>query len=147
MLNIQWINFCICYEWDPTFTFFHREKLQILAPFMEYTLLCPLIWLATAIMYPCSPRDSQESSPWPQFESMNSLALSLLNGLTLTSIHDYWKNHGFDYTPLSAEWCLLMSLNTLSRFVTAFLPRSKCLLISWLSSPSTPRQPLLTLFL
>ena len=51
MLNIQWINFCICYEWDPTFTFFHREKLQILAPFMEYTLLCPLIWLATAIMY------------------------------------------------------------------------------------------------
>ena len=51
------------------------------------------------------------------------------------------------YGPLSAEWCLLMSLNTLSRFVTAFLPRSKCLLISWLSSPSTPRQPLLTLFL
>ena len=28
-------------------------------------------------------------------------------------------------------------LNTLSRFVIAFLPRSKCLLISWLQSPST----------
>ena len=27
-------------------------------------------------------------------------------------------------------------LNTLSRFVIAFLPRSKCLLISWLWSPS-----------
>ena len=27
--------------------------------------------------------------------------------------------------------------NTLSRFVTAFLPRSKCLLISWLQSSST----------
>ena len=27
-------------------------------------------------------------------------------------------------------------LNTLSRFVIAFLPRSKCLLISWLQSPS-----------
>ena len=27
--------------------------------------------------------------------------------------------------------------NTLSRFVIAFLPRSKCLLISWLKSPST----------
>ena len=32
----------------------------------------------------------------PQFESINSLALSLLYGPTLTSIHDYWKNHSFD---------------------------------------------------
>ena len=32
----------------------------------------------------------------------------------------------------------VMSLlfNMLSRFVTAFLPRSQCLLISWLQSPS-----------
>ena len=54
-------------------------------------------WLA---WFPCSPRDSQESSPTPQFESINSLALSLLYGPTLTSIHDYWKNHSFDYTDL-----------------------------------------------
>ena len=40
--------------------------------------------------------DSQESSPAPQFESINSLVLSLLYGSTLTSIHDYWKNHSFD---------------------------------------------------
>ena len=45
---------------------------------------------------PCSPRDSQESSPTPQFKSINSLVLSFLYGLTLTSIHDYWKNHSFD---------------------------------------------------
>ena len=45
---------------------------------------------------PCSPRDSQESSPAPQFESINSLALSFLYSPTLTSIHDYWKNHSFD---------------------------------------------------
>ena len=38
---------------------------------------------------PCSPRDSQESSPAPQFKSINSSALSLLHGPTLTSIHDY----------------------------------------------------------
>ena len=31
-----------------------------------------------------------------QFEGINSLALSLLYGPTLTSIHDYWKNHSFD---------------------------------------------------
>ena len=38
----------------------------------------------------------QESSPAPQFESIVSSALSLLYGPTLTSIHDYWKNHSFD---------------------------------------------------
>ena len=40
---------------------------------------------------PCSPRDSQVSSPTPQFKSINSLVLSLLYGPTLTSIHDSWK--------------------------------------------------------
>ena len=40
---------------------------------------------------PCCPRDSQESSPTPQFESINSSALSFLCSPTLTSIHDYWK--------------------------------------------------------
>ena len=57
---------------------------------------------------PCSPRDSQESSPASQFESINSSALSLLYGSTLTSVHDYWKTNSFDYIygPLSAKWCL-----------------------------------------
>ena len=45
---------------------------------------------------PCSPRDSQESSPTPQFKSITSSALSLLHSPTLTSIHDYWKNHSLD---------------------------------------------------
>ena len=38
----------------------------------------------------------QASSPTPQFKSINSSALSFLHSLTLTSIHDYWKNHSFD---------------------------------------------------
>ena len=42
---------------------------------------------------PCSPRDSQESSPTPQFKGINSSALSFLHSPTLTFIHDYWKNH------------------------------------------------------
>ena len=37
---------------------------------------------------PCSPRDSQESSPTPQFKSINSLALSLRYSPTLTSIQE-----------------------------------------------------------
>ena len=45
---------------------------------------------------PCSPRDSQESSPTPQLKSINSSALRLLHSPTLTSIHDYWKNHSLD---------------------------------------------------
>ena len=80
---------------------------------------------------PDSPRDSQEFFPAPQFESINSLVLSLLYGPTLTSVHDYWKNYSFD----SMEVChQVMSLlfNMLPMFVIAFLPRSKPLLISWL---------------
>ena len=41
-------------------------------------------------------KDSQESSPTPQFKSINSLALSFLYSLTLTSIHDHWKKHSLD---------------------------------------------------
>ena len=44
---------------------------------------------------PCSSRDSQESSPTQQFKSVNSSALSFLYSPTLTSIHDYWRNHSF----------------------------------------------------
>ena len=44
-----------------------------------------------------SPKDSQESSPAPQFESINFSVLShLYDGPVLTSIQDYWKNHSFD---------------------------------------------------
>ena len=45
---------------------------------------------------PCSPRDSQESSPTSQFKSINSYALSLLHSPTLTCIHDHRKNHSLD---------------------------------------------------
>ena len=72
----------------------------------------------------------------PQFESIISLELNLLYGPTLTSVHDYWKNHSFDYMDLcwqSNVFALLF--NTLSRFVIAFLSRSKCLLNSYLQSP------------
>ena len=41
-------------------------------------------------------KDSQESSPTPQFKSINSSALSFLHSPTLISIHDYWKNHSLD---------------------------------------------------
>ena len=70
------------------------------------------------------------------FESINSLALSLLSGPTLTSVHDYWKDYSLDYVDICQQ-SDVFAFNTLSRFVIAFLPRSSCLLISWLQSPST----------
>ena len=42
-------------------------------------------------------QESQESSPTPQFKSINSLALSFPYSPTLTPVHDYWKNHSLDY--------------------------------------------------
>ena len=46
------------------------------------------------------PGTRQESPPTPQFKSINCSVLSLLYIPTLTSIHDYWKNHSFDYMDL-----------------------------------------------
>ena len=43
---------------------------------------------------------THKSSPALPLEGINSLVLSLLCGPTLTSIHDYCKNHSFDYMDL-----------------------------------------------
>ena len=84
---------------------------------------------------PCSPRDSPKCFPIPQLKSINSSVFSLLYGSILISIHDYWKNHIFDY--INPYWqSMSLLFNTLSRFVITFLPRSKHLLILWLKSPS-----------
>ena len=57
-------------------------------------------WL---VWSPCHPRDSQESSPVPQFESISSPVLSLPYSPTLTSTCDYWKNHSLDYMDLCEQ--------------------------------------------
>ena len=75
------------------------------------------------------------SSPTPQFESTNSSVLSFLYDATLTSIHYYWKNHSLTRWTFVSKVMSLLS-NVLSRFVIAFLPRSKHILVSWLQSPS-----------
>ena len=85
------------------------------------------------------------SSPGPQFKSINSLVLyhssyltsleCLFYGPTLTSAHDYWKDHNLDYTDVCWQ-SYVFAFNTLSRFNMTFLPRSKRLLISWLQSLS-----------
>ena len=79
--------------------------------------------------------DSQESSPTPQFKSINSLALSFLHSPTLTSYMTTGKTITLTRQTFVDK---LMSLlfNMLSSLVITFLPRIKRLLISWLQSPS-----------
>ena len=69
------------------------------------------------------------------FKSINSSVLSFLYSPTITSIHDYWKNHSFDRQTFVGKVMALL-FNMLSRLVIAFFPRNKHLLISWLQSPS-----------
>ena len=84
-----------------------------------------------------SPRDSQESSPTPQFKNINSLVLYVQVFIIQLS-HPYMTT---GKTIALTRWTFVgkvMSLrfNMLSRFVIKLLPRSKYLLISWLQSPS-----------
>ena len=54
-------------------------------------------WL---VFYPCSLKDTTQSSPTPQFKSISSSALSCLDSPAVTSIHDYWINHNLEETDL-----------------------------------------------
>ena len=80
VLHIKWPKY-----WSFSFS---------ISPFNEYSGLISfkIDWFDLL----CSPRDSQESFPTPQFKSINSSVLGFLYSPTLTSIHDYWKNHSFD---------------------------------------------------
>ena len=81
----------------PSIRVFSNESaLHIRWPSIAVSALASVLPMNIQGWSPCSPRDSQESSLTPQFRSINSSELSLLYGPTLTSIHNYWKNHSFD---------------------------------------------------
>ena len=85
VLHIRWPRY-----WSFSFS---------ISPSNEYSGLVS----STMDWVDCSPIESQESSPKPHFKSINSLALSFLYSPTFTSIHDYWKNHSFDWMDLCRE--------------------------------------------
>ena len=78
----------LCIRWPKYWSF----SLSI-SPSNEYSGLISfkMDWLDR----PAVP-GTFKSSPTPQFKSINSSALSFLYSPTLTSIHDYRKNHSFD---------------------------------------------------
>ena len=85
----------LCIRWTKYWTFSFS-----IGPTSEHS---GFISFRIDVGYPCSPRDSKESSPTPQFKNISSLALSYLYGPTLISIPDYWKNHSFDYVELCGQ--------------------------------------------
>ena len=119
----------VCIRWPKYWSF-------NINPSKEYSGLISfkIDWL---VWSPCFPRDSQESSSTPQFKSINSSALCLYCP-ALTSVRDYvTAGKTIALTVLTFVGKVMSLLfNTLSRFVIAFLPRSNCLLISWLQVPS-----------
>ena len=70
-------------------------EFQLQHQSFQWTLRTDLLQIGQ-VGSPCSPRYSQESSPTPQFKTVNSLALAFLYSTTFTSILDYWKNHILD---------------------------------------------------
>ena len=62
---------------------------------------------------PCCPRDSQELSPAPQSESINSLAFCLLYSPALTTVHGHWEDHNLDYT----DFCQQSNVSTFQHTV------------------------------
>ena len=94
----------LCIRWPKYWSF-------SVSPSNEYSRLISfrIDWFD---WYPCSPRDSQESSLAPQFKSINPSVLSLLYCPTLTSAHDHRKNHSFDYFYLSLSLSLCVSIST-----------------------------------
>ena len=78
-LRIRWPKY-----WSFSFSIIPSKEISGLVSFR-------MDWLA-----PCSPWESQESFPTPQFKSINSSVLSFLHSQTFTSIHDHWKNHSLD---------------------------------------------------
>jgi len=83
----------LCIKW-PKYSSFSFS----ISPSNEYSGLISfrIDWFASVL----AVQGTQESSPTPQFKSISSSALSLLYGPTLTSLHDYWKNHSFEYMGL-----------------------------------------------
>ena len=103
-------------------------------PSKEYSDWFPLGWTAWMSLQSKGLSRVFSNTTSMKFKSINSSPLSFFYSPTLTSIHDYWKNDSFRRNYVGKAMSL--PFNKLSMLVIAFLPRSKCLLISWVQSPS-----------
>ena len=83
------------FQWVSSLHQVAQLELQLQHQSFQWIFRVDFLW-DWLVGSPYCPRDSQESSPTPQFKSIDSSVLSFLYSPTLMSIHDYWKNHSFD---------------------------------------------------
>ena len=114
-----------------------------------YSNSCPLSWwcyptISSSVIPFSSCLQSFPASgsfPMSQFKSINSWVLSLLYGPILTSIHDYWKNHCFDYIEISMNVKVTQSCPTLWKPMDWGLPGSsvhgilQARILEWVAIP------------
>ena len=97
-------------------------------------LLCPWTW---GIFFCWDPTFScqwlfiDKLQFWPSYRR-RWVHVLLLHHLAMQR----WEDHSLDYMGTFVGRVMSLLFSTLSKFVTAFLPRSNCLLTSWLQSPS-----------
>ena len=93
---------------------------------------CPLVLNGLISL---QSKDSQESFPAPQVKGISSSVLSLFYCPALTSIHDYWKSHSFDYTDLVGK--VIYFLICCLGLPLLFFQEASVFIISCLQSPCT----------
>ena len=101
--SVALLSFCLqsfpAWESFPMSWFFTSGgqilELQLQHQSFQWVFRVDFLW-DWLVLSPCCPRDSQESSPAPQFKSINS---SALYGPARTSVH-HWKNHRLVYMDL-----------------------------------------------
>ena len=95
----------VCIRWPKYWSF----RFSI-SPSSEYSGLISLKidWFGLL-----APWDSQELSPAPQSESINSLAFCLLYSPALTTLHGHWEDHSLDYT----DFCQQSNVSTFQHTV------------------------------
>ena len=149
------IPFAFCLQYFPASGFFLMNQLlasdsQSIGASTSDLPMNIQDWfpLGLIVWAPCSPRDSQESSPTPQFKSFHSFEhFKSIHSLNIQRCSAFFMVQlSYPYMTTGKTIALtrqtfvgkVMSLlfNMVSRFVIAFLPRNKHLLISWLQSPS-----------
>ena len=118
----------LCIRWTRYWSFSFN-----ISPSNEYS--GPISFSILKVGPSCGPRDSQASFPTPQFKASilqcSTFFIVQLSHLYMTT------GKTITFTRLTFVGRVMSLLfNVLSRLVIAFLPRSKCLLISWLQSPS-----------
>ena len=86
----------LCIRWPKWWSFSFS-----ISPFDEYSEL--ISFRIDRFDLLAVPGTFKESSPAPQFKSINSSVLSLLYGPFLTSVHDYWKSRSFDFMDLCLQ--------------------------------------------